>query len=424
MDMAAVIKLVNTNRGNGKKESLYRMRLLMEKLGNPEKQLKCIHIAGTNGKGSTSAFLASMLAAGKLKVGVYTSPHLEYINERIKINDQEITDEEFIRLTEMAAPLVEEVEEELDEVLYSFEIMTAIALVYFFEEKCELVILEAGIGGRLDATNVIETPLAAVITSIGLDHTKVLGDTKEAIASEKAGIIKDKGTVIFPEMSPEINKVIFEKAEEEQAAVVQVKNSDIRNTKLSEDKSEFTYKNLEKLTIHLLGRHQMSNAALAIEVAQVLYDKGYAIDEAAIRKGLKEARWPGRMEKISDAPTLIIDGAHNPEGIAHLKQNLQRLFPADKLIFVVGMMKDKAYMEMIRTVYPQAEKILAVSPDPYRGFDAEETAQQIKSEGVPAEAFESVESVVKYLKDTTQSTDKIIVFGSLYLIGEFRKIWE
>lgn len=424
MNMTDVINLVNTNRGTGKKESLSRMQLLMEKLGNPQAHLKCVHIAGTNGKGSTSAFLASIAHAGDVKVGVYTSPHLERINERILINKDEITDKAFIQLTERVAPLVKEVEDELDEVLYSFEILTALALTYFYEQNCELVILEAGIGGRLDATNVIQTPLAAVITSIGLDHTKVLGESKEAIATEKAGIIKSNGSVIFPELSVEINKVILEKAEEEQAEVILVKNSDIRNTKLSEDKSEFSYKNLDKLAIHLLGRHQVSNAALAIEVAQILSDKGYPIDETAIRKGLKEARWPGRMEKISEKPMIIIDGAHNPEGISHLNANLKRLFPDEKLIFVVGMMKDKAYMEMIRTVFPQAEKMLTVSPDPYRGFDAEETAQQIKSEGVPAEAFESVESIVRYLKDSAQYMDKVIVFGSLYLIGEFRKNWK
>lgn len=424
MDMSDVINLVNTNRGTGKKESLDRMQLLMEKLGNPEKQLKCVHIAGTNGKGSTSAFLASIAIAGAVKVGVYTSPHLERINERILINSDEISDESFIYLTERVTPLVKEVEEELDEVLYSFEILTAIALTYFCEQNCELVILEAGIGGRLDATNVIETPLAAVITSIGLDHTKVLGETKEEIASEKAGIIKQKGTVVFPEMTAEINSVILQKAKKEQDEVVQVKETDSQQIELSEEESVFTYKTLQNLSIHLLGRHQISNASLAVETAQILAQKGYAIDEQAIRKGLTDARWPGRMEKINHEPTVIIDGAHNPEGIAHLNKNLLRLFPDDLLIFVVGMMKDKAYMDMLRTVFPQAKQMLTVSPDPYRGFDAHETAERIKAEGVAAEAFSSVESLIRSLKESSHSNEKIIVFGSLYLIGEFRKVWK
>ncbi|GAB2501250.1 folylpolyglutamate synthase/dihydrofolate synthase family protein [Alkalibacterium psychrotolerans] len=424
MNMTDVINLVNTNRGTGKKESLIRMQLLMEKLGNPQEHLKYVHIAGTNGKGSTSAFLASISSAAGVRVGIYTSPHLERINERIRINDEEISDEAFIRLTERVAPLVEEVEEELDEVLYSFEILTAVALVYFSEKKCDLVILEAGIGGRLDATNIINTPLAAVITSIGLDHMKVLGVSKVEIASEKAGIIKDQGTVIFHEMSKDINAVILNKAEREHAKVVQVKAEDVRKVNMSEDKSEFSYKHLHNLTIQLLGRHQISNAALAIEAAQILSTKGFSIDEEAIRNGLKKAKWPGRMEKINHEPTVIIDGAHNPEGIAHLNKNLLRLFPDDQLIFVVGMMKDKAYMDMLRTVFPQAKQMLTVSPDPYRGFDAHETAERIKAEGVAAEAFSSVESLIRSLKESSHSNEKIIVFGSLYLIGEFRKVWK
>lgn len=424
MDMTDVIKLVNTNRGTGKKESLSRMQLLMNKLGDPQNNCKYVHIAGTNGKGSTSAFLASILNESGLKVGVYTSPHLERINERIRVNQEEITDEAFIRLTERVAPLVEDVEKELDEVLYSFEILTAVALDYFSEQNCNLIILEAGIGGRLDATNIIDTPLAAVITSIGLDHMKVLGETKEAIASEKAGIIKRHGTVICPEMSPEVNEIIQKKAAQEEAELRQISQSAVKQVKLSEEESVFDYNTLENLSIQLLGRHQISNAVLAIETVRVLQTKGFSIDEEAIRNGLREAQWPGRMEKISDAPTVIIDGAHNPEGIAHLNTNLKRLFPDDKLIFVVGMMKDKAYMEMIQTVFPQAEKILTVSPDPYRGFDAHETADIINAQGILAEAFESVESVVNYLKDSTHSTDKIIVFGSLYLIGEFRQKWK
>ncbi|TVP92929.1 bifunctional folylpolyglutamate synthase/dihydrofolate synthase [Alkalibacterium sp.] len=424
MNMTDVIKLVNTNRGTGKKESLSRMSLLMKKMGNPQESLKYVHIAGTNGKGSTSAFLASILNESDIKVGVYTSPHLERINERIQINGREITDEEFIRLTEAVAPLVEEVERELDEVLYSFEILTAVALAYFSEHNCELVILEAGIGGRLDATNIIETPLAAIITSIGLDHMKVLGESKEQIALEKAGIIKHNGVVIFPEMSPSIDDIVLKKARSEKAVPVQIRQSDILNVRLSEDDSVFDYKDLKNISIQLLGRHQISNAVLAIETAKILQGKGYTIEASAIKNGLMKAKWPGRMEKISEEPTVIIDGAHNPEGIEHLKNNLLRLFPDDKLIFVVGMMKDKAYMEMIRTVFPQAEKILAVSPDPYRGFDAEETAQKIVSEGIPAKAFESVESVVNNLKTSAQSDDKIVVFGSLYLIGEFRTIWK
>ena len=196
MNIAEVIRLVNTNRGNGKKENLNRMYLLMEKLGNPQKRLKFIHIAGTNGKGTTAAFIASILGETALKTGLFTSPHLEVINERIKIDQKNISDEAFILFTERVVSSVEEVELELSEKLYSFEILTAIALLYFAEQQCDMVILETGIGGRLDSTNIIQSPEVAAITSIGLDHMGMLGNTAEEIAKEKAGIIKSNSIVI------------------------------------------------------------------------------------------------------------------------------------------------------------------------------------------------------------------------------------
>lgn len=423
MNMTDVINLVNTNRGTGNKENLFRMRLLMKKIGDPQLDLNFIHIAGTNGKGSTSAFLASILVESGIKTGVFTSPHLEKVNERIQIDKQTISDADFIRVTEQVAPLVEEVEEETGEKLYSFEILTAAALLYFAEKDCKLVILEAGIGGRLDATNIIETPEVAIITSIGFDHMKLLGETKEEIAAEKAGIIKEAGTVICPVISPEINKVIQAIASERSARLNVINHDDITQMIMTDKDSRFHYKQLTDLTIYLLGAHQVMNASLAIEAALELKERGYDIGVTQIRKGLSQTVWPGRMEKISQEPTVIIDGAHNPEGVAMLKQNVAQLFPTDRLVFVVGMMKDKAYMDMIEMILPLAETVYTVSPDPYRGFDAEETAQLISQRGFQSKAFDSVKAVIGELKNKRHQQDTIIVFGSLYLIGDMKKTW-
>lgn len=423
MNMSDVINLVNTNRGTGNKENLFRMRLLMKKIGDPQRTLKFIHVAGTNGKGSTSAFLSSILNEAAIKTGVFTSPHLEIINERIQIDKQNISDEDFIEITEKVAPYVEEVEEETGERLYSFEILTAAALLYFAQKDCSLVILEAGIGGRLDATNIIDTPEVAIITSIGYDHMKLLGGTKEQIASEKAGIIKDKGTVICPVMSQEISQIIQSIVTEKRATLKEINQTDITQMVLTDSYSRFNYKELNDLTIHLLGKHQVMNASLAVEAVLELKLKGYKLDYDQIRKGLFKALWPGRMEKISLEPNVIIDGAHNPEGVDMLKENVAQLFPTDQLVFVVGMMKDKAYMEMIEKILPLAKKVFTVSPDPYRGFNAKETAELIEERGYSSEAFDSVETIINELKTEKHQKETIIVFGSLYLIGDFKKLW-
>lgn len=424
MNMNDVIALVNTNRGNGKKESLNRMIALLDKIGNPQKNLQFVHIAGTNGKGSTASFISSILNQTAIKTGLFTSPHLEKINERIRVNQITITDQEFIRLTETVAPFVDEVENELNEKLYSFEILTAVAFLYFAEKECELVILEAGIGGRLDATNTIDTPEVAIVTSIGLDHMKVLGDSKESIAREKAGIIKENGVLVFPEMEENLETIFYEKAAEQRAKVIKVKAADIMDLSLTEEASIFSYKRFKQVRIQLIGRHQVMNACLAIEAINILQTKGYPIKDSAISKGLYETRWAGRMEKISDEPLIILDGAHNPAGVHSLKETIEALFKNKKLTFVVGMMKDKSYNDMIEMMLPFAERIYTVSPDDYRGFDPKEVSDWIKEKGVQSQAYESVDSVIDTLKTESDGSDKIIVFGSLYLMGEFREKWN
>ncbi|SFC47887.1 dihydrofolate synthase / folylpolyglutamate synthase [Alkalibacterium subtropicum] len=423
-DMKDVIALVNTNRGNGKKESLDRMRTLLKKIGNPEQRLAFVHIAGTNGKGSTASFISQILIQANLKTGIFTSPHLEKVNERIRINDAFISDDDFIRTTEKVAAVVDAVEKECGERLYSFEILTAVALLYYKEQKCDIVVLEAGIGGRLDATNTIPVPEVAIITSIGMDHTKMLGNTLEKIAGEKAGIIKEKGEVVLPSFTPSIEEVFQIMSEAQQASIHKVDINDIKELNMTERGSTFSYKQFDKVTVSMVGKHQVSNALLAIEAALILKEKGYDLSDEEIIKGIKASYWPGRMEKIQDAPTIFIDGAHNPEGVERLRESIETLFPGEKLTIVVGMMKDKDYMRMIEELLPFTKKVYTVSPDPYRGFAPRVVARQLQEKGIEAQPFDSTRDLIAFLKSQTDTEEKFIICGSLYLIGDIKIKWK
>lgn len=422
MNMEEVTALVNTNRGNGKKENLDRMASLMQKLGNPQNQLKFIHIAGTNGKGTTASFISSILREAGMQVGLFTSPHLEVVNERIQVDQTFISDQDFIDCTEKVAVYVAEVEAELSEKLYSFEILTAVAFVYFSRQNCDLVVLETGIGGRLDSTNIIETPEVAVVTSIGLDHMNMLGHTLKEIAQEKAGIIKTNGSVVIYDCGNELQPIFEERAREKQAELKVLNQSDIELLSASVKGQEFNYKQYRNLKIKMVGVHQLSNAALAIETALQLKATYEMITNEAIRKGLEKAFWAGRMEVLREEPLVLVDGAHNEQGVALLSQNIRSLFPDQKITFVVGMMKDKAYIDMIENVSDIARQILTVSPDPWRGFDAEEVATILNNRGQSARFVKSVEDIQKYIEKEAEKKEVIVVFGSLYLVGDLRKL--
>jgi dihydrofolate synthase/folylpolyglutamate synthase len=422
MNMKDVISLVNTNRGDGRKENLKRMTRLMEKLGNPHKQSKYVHIAGTNGKGTTSAFMASILQAAGLKTGLFISPHLEVINERIRINNEYISDQDFISATETVAPFVDEVEKELGETLYSFEILTAVAFVYFSRQACDIIVLETGIGGRLDSTNVIDTPEVAMITSIGLDHVGMLGNTIEEIAKEKSGIIKENGSIAIFSASKKIRDIFEKKTIDEKGTLKIVDSQAVKITETSINGEQFTYGSYGNFSLQMIGEHQVKNACLAIEAAIILQEKGWPITLENIKNGLKQSKWPGRMEKINHSPLIIIDGAHNEQGVDALSHNLEKLFPDKKLTFIVGMMKDKAYERMIGKIEEKAKKMYFVSPDPWRGFDAKEVSESMKNKEYEVDTLESVDETIDLLKDIPES-ETVIVFGSLYLIGDIRKNW-
>lgn len=419
--MEKVISYVNTNRGNGQKKSLDRLKLLLEMLGNPQKNLSYIHITGTNGKGSTASLFNSVLLEAGLKVGIFTSPHLESVNERIRLNNEMIKDEDFIRIVEQMEPIVLELEEKLVEKFYAFELITTAAFLYFNEKQPDVVVLEAGIGGRLDSTNVIDTPDVAVVTSIGMDHVATLGGTREAIMTEKVQILKEKGHLVVGPVEDSLKEIAKDWAAKVGGKLTFLETKDIEILSMTENMQMFNYKSCSDVKLSFLGIHQIENASLVLEGLNILTEKGYPLTKNIIYRGLEKASWPGRFEKIIDEPLFYIDGAHNMASVNRLVETLEELFPRERFVFVVGMMKDKDYKEMLERVSHLAKEYLVISPDPYRGFDVSIVVNDLVDAGYKAQGFENMKEILFYIKNELSKEEIIIQFGSLYLVGDVKK---
>ena len=421
MDMEKVISYVNTNRGNGQKKSLDRLKLLLEMLGNPQKNLSYIHITGTNGKGSTASLFNSVLLEAGLKVGIFTSPHLESVNERIRLNNEMIKDEDFVRIVEQMEPIVLELEEKLAEKFYAFELITTAAFLYFNEKQPDVVVLEAGIGGRLDSTNVIDTPDVAVVTSIGMDHVATLGGTRKAIMTEKVQILKENGHLVVGPVEDSLKEIAKDWAAKVGGKLTFLETKDIEILSMTENMQMFNYKSCSDVKLSFLGIHQIENASLVLEALDILTEKGYPLTKDIIYRGLEKASWPGRFEKIIDEPLFYIDGAHNRASVNRLVETLEELFPRERFVFVVGMMKDKDYKEMLERVSHLAKEYLVISPDPYRGFDVSIVVNDLVDAGYRAQAFENMKDILFYIKNELSKDEIIIQFGSLYLVGDVKK---
>lgn len=421
MSIDKVISYVNTNRGNGQKASLDRLKKLLEKLGNPHKGLSYIHITGTNGKGSTSALFSAVLQEANLDVGVFTSPHLEQVNERIRLNGEMISDEDFIRIVEQMEPAILALEAEMGVKFYAFELLTTAAFIYFQEEQPDIIVLEAGIGGRLDSTNVIEEAVVSIITSIGLDHTSTLGHTKEAIMFEKASILKENGHLIVGPIEEALKEVAQKRADEVNGSLTFIDKSAITFVESTPSSQMFHYKDWENITLSMLGYHQVENASLVLEAYDTLLSHNFVLSKEAVYRGLEKAFWPGRFEKIAEKPLFYVDGAHNEDGVRRLVETLEGTFPGQQFYFVVGMMKDKAYEEMLQQVEHLAKEFILLSPDPYRGFDAKEVAADLEARGVKATAVDHVSAILSYIHEEIPKEAVVIQFGSLYLVGDLKK---
>ena len=416
MTIKQAIAYIHSTSWLGSQLGLFRMVELLEQLGNPEKQLKFIHVAGTNGKGSTCVMLSSILTAAGYKTGLYTSPYIQRFNERIQIDGTSISDEDLIAVTQQVKVHADEMTDPPTE----FELVTVIGLLHFAQQGCDLVVLEVGLGGRLDATNVIPVPEVAVITPIGLDHTAELGGTLEKIAAEKAGIIKPAGWVILAPQEPEVEQVIVSTCMDRQAVLKQVDICDAVPESSDLDGQWFTYQNELRLHLPLLGAHQLQNAATALKTTTCLREAGWLIPDSAIAAGLEAVRWPGRFELLHKHPTVIVDGAHNPQGVQTLVDALSAYFPDKKITFVMGVMADKDYRSMIALTAPLAERYITVMPSNTRVLDSYELSVAIQEScdkvTLCGHPLQGLRTALEQVSDE----EVVCVFGSLYMIGEIR----
>ncbi len=416
------LEFIRNTQRFGMKPGLHNISELLERMGDPQKKLKYIHIAGTNGKGSTAAFISSILIESGYKTGIFTSPHIQRMTEQIKVNNAEIEKHQFAGLTELIKGQIETVLKHGGSHPTEFEIITAMAFQYFYEQCCDVAVLEAGLGGRLDSTNAIDTPDLSVITAISYDHMNMLGNTIQEIAREKSGIIKHGGDIITYFNSPSVTEII-EKASEEKDA--KLHNTDFSSIKVMEQNMKeqtFNYKEYTDLKISLLGEHQVKNAVVAVHAAEVLKSKGYNITEKTIRTGLLKARWPGRLEVLRRDPVLIIDGAHNEEGVIALKKSLDSLFPDQALTFIVGVLGDKDFQSMLAHILPGCEKVFTVTPNSSRALPAADLAKAAEKYCKNIQICDTVENAMKKSLAETPKDGIICAFGSLFYIGEIRSI--
>ena len=410
---------------------LSRVACLLERLGNPQQKLRCIHIAGTNGKGSTAAFLAAMLEAQGFRVGLYTSPYMESFTNRMGINGEDIGREALVRLVEAVKPHVDAIAATAAGQPTEFEVVTALAFLYFAAADPDWVVVEVGLGGRLDATNVI-TPVVSAITNIGLEHTQVLGDTIEAIAVEKGGIIKPGVPVVTAAERAKALGVFRHLAADRGATLYEIdKDMTYQITSVSLEGVSFDYQSpwrtLTGLTSSLLGPHQARNAALAMAVRELL---PVGFDESAVRQGLATTVWPGRLEVFSRSPLVLVDGAHNTDGIMALRQALGDILGQRKLRLVLGILGDKAVDEILSLIVPLATAGLIVTkPDNPRAADPQQVATLAANyaNGVTITVKENIADAVFAALASLGEDEAVCVSGSLYTISEARevlKVWS
>ncbi len=397
------------------KPGLERISVLCEKLGNPQKDLKFVHVAGTNGKGSFCSMLDSVLRHAGYRTGLFTSPYIKVFNERMQYCGENITDDELAEITEYVKPHADSMEDKPTE----FELITAIGFEYFKRKNCDVVILEAGMGGRLDSTNIIESSLLSVITGIALDHTAFLGDTVEKIAAEKAGIIKTGGSVLFGGNSESVEAVIKTKAAEMNADYHFADKSSLVLLSSDLSGSKFDYKDYKELKLPLLGLYQPQNAANVLCAVEILRSKGFSISEKAVREGLLAARWPARFEIISRDPLVIFDGAHNPEGIETAVASIKRYFGNKKVCILTGVMKDKDYRYIASKFAEISDRAFTITPANPRALPADEYAKVLEGVGIRATSYDSVSSAIADAKTFAgESGTPLVCLGSLYMYCE------
>ena len=416
MNAQEAINYIHSFFWKGSIPGLERTQELLRRMGNPEKTLKFVHIAGTNGKGSTAAMTASILQKAGYKVGLYTSPYIYRFNERIQVNGEQIADEDVAAVTEYVKQFAEAMEEKPTE----FELVTAIGFEYFARQNCDIVVLEVGMGGALDSTNVIDTPEVAVITNIGLDHTDYLGDTVEKIAETKAGIFKKNGHAVVYRGTSGVEEV-FERVCAQRN--VKLKKADFDSLVLRSHSLEgqvFDCGSRKELFLPLLGDHQLHNASVVLSIADTLIEKGWNISEDHIRDGIRDVSWPGRFDMVGRDPLFIIGGGHNPQCIDALVKNIRDYLANRKIIALTGVLADKDYGEMYRPMMPYIREFVCITPPNPRKLEATELAEHLRRVGATATPCDTIAAGVKLAIQKAGQDGVVLCFGWLYTIGDIK----
>lgn len=426
MKYQEAIKYITEVGNFGSNYGLERTYKLLEFLDNPHGKLKIIHVAGTNGKGSTTAMITSMLKEAGYKVGMYTSPFLEEFEERIQINGNNIPKEKLAQLMTKIKYAVDKVIEEGYNHPTEFEIITALMFLYFATEKVDFAVVEVGLGGRLDSTNVI-TPILSVITSISFDHTNILGNTLEEIAREKAGIIKAGiPTLIYPQEEI-VEKVLSEKCEELGAKLYKINKDDAKLVEIIKEDKIYQLVKVKlddeyDVKLPLLGEHQILNLAVALKALEIIKDKAAKLSNESIIKALSEVRWNGRLEVMSNEPCVVIDGAHNIQGITQLDKNIKKYFKYDDLYLILGILADKDVDHMVKVITPQAKKVFTVTPNSIRAETSEELMGVVKKYNQDCQVYSDYKNAFEDALKLCKKDDLLLISGSLYMIGEMRGI--
>lgn len=413
-DGAQAVEYIHSFSWLGSRPGLDRTRQLLAAMGNPEEKLRFIHIVGTNGKGSTAAMLASVLTAAGYTTGLYTSPYIHRFEERMQVDGEEIRGEELADITQWVGGLADEMEEHPTE----FELVTCVALEFFRRRNCDIVVLEAGMGGRLDSTNVIPAPEAVVITNIGLDHTAQLGNTVEAIAAEKAAVIKDGCPVILYEQKESVTQVVREACQAHHATLTIASAQDVILERESPEGQWWNWKG-DSLFVPLLGDNQRHNGAVVLHTLEAISHK-YPVSAQAIREGLARVRWPGRFEVLRRRPWFVVDGGHNPQCAATVADNLNRYFPGKAPVLLMGVLEDKDRAGLCELVAPLAQAFVTITPPSPRALDAQTLANELAQYGKPTFAAPSIPQGVERAMELAGEDGVVCALGSLYSVGEIR----
>ena len=418
MTYTQALEYIHSVTWKGSVPGTSRIEELAKRIGNPEKDLKFIHIGGTNGKGSTSAYLTAVLRAAGYKVGTFTSPYVRTFTERIAIDGAPVSNYMLASATEFVKPHAEAMADTPTE----FELITAIGFEIFKRKKVDVVVLEVGLGGRFDSTNIIESPLASLITGISFDHTQLLGNTLAKIAWEKAGIIKNGCPTVCAKLASEAEEVIFSQAKEKASSVSLVAPEKIAVRSNTLDGIVMDYGEFKNLKTSLIGGYQPLNVSLVCEAVKVLRTRGLSIDDAALYTGIANAKWPARFELLSKNPLTVFDGGHNDEGVRAAIDTAKRVFGGKKVVLLTGVMADKSYSDMVKIIAPATEEVFTLKVDNPRALDAKSLAEVYKEAGIKATANDSIKASLAAAKKRAVELDlPLLILGSLYLYKDIYK---